>query len=378
MNDRFRRLTTATMGLLIATGLVWPGSAGAATSRSKPSTAKAKAQASAKAAPSATGTKVVPTKRSRRSTQASVAAKRASYSRSARIKQSKYARDMREVASPLFRVDEAGEMVPDVRAAAAIVYNPVTQQVIWEENADATRSIASITKVMTALVALDHEFDLTREVVVDGESVRGARHTYLRANDKLRFDDLLHMMLIASDNAAAREIARSSTVGYAEFINLMNAKAAELGLEHTHYTDPSGLEPTNVSSARDMARLIAFAGNDAQISSIMQMSEYRTVTDRRQIVVHTTNRLLATDVQVQGGKTGFIRDAGYCLATLLRLPQGEPVAVVVLGARSSAGRFMETRHLFNWISSKASTLIGTGSPTQPGQPVQQDQQDQQP
>ena len=137
---------------------------------------------------------------------------------------------MRELANPLFRVDESGAMVPDVRAAAAIIYNPVTQQVLWEENADATRSIASITKVMTALVALDHEIDLTREVSwIDSLSVRGARHTYLRANETVRMDDLLHLMLIASDNAAARQIARSSTMGYDAFIDLMNAKAVELG-----------------------------------------------------------------------------------------------------------------------------------------------------
>jgi D-alanyl-D-alanine endopeptidase (penicillin-binding protein 7) len=262
-------------------------------------------------------------------------------------------------------MDEAGEMVPDVRAAAAIIYSPVTQQVLWEENGDETRSIASITKVMTALVALDHEFDLSREVQVDRTSVRGARHTYLRANETVRVDDLLHLMLIASDNAAAREIARSSSVGYVEFIGLMNAKAAELGLEHTHYTDPSGLDPGNVSSARDMARLIAFASGNERISAIMQKSEYRVVTDRRAVVVHTTNRLLGTGVPVEGAKTGFIRSSGYCLASLLRLPQGEPVAVVVLGARSSAGRFMETRHLFNWISSKAATLMAPTSHTPP-------------
>ena len=103
----------------------------------------------------------------------------------------------------------------------------------------------------------------------------------------------------------------------------MNDKAVELGLEHTHYTDPSGLDPANVSSARDMARLIAFvsATTSASRPSCRSPSTARRPS-RRQIVVHTTNRLLATDVQVQGGKTGFIRDAGYCLATLLAAAAG--------------------------------------------------------
>jgi D-alanyl-D-alanine endopeptidase (penicillin-binding protein 7) len=377
MSDRLRRLTRAVLGIGLTLGLVFPATGEGATKRttSRQST-KPKAASSKAARPTASPAKTSPAKA--RSSKAAPA-KRARYSSSrrarlARLRAARYARDMRALANPLFRVDESGEMVPDVRAAAAVIYDPVTQQVLWEENADDTRSIASITKVMTALVALENEFDLTREVQVDRVSVRGARHTYLRANETVRVEDLLNLMLVASDNAAAREIARSSTVGYEAFIGLMNAKAAELGLEHTHYTDPSGLDAGNVSSARDMARLIAFAGNDARISTIMRKSEYRTATDRRTIVVHTTNRLLGSDVDVQGGKTGFIRSSGYCLATLLRLPQGEPVAVVVLGARSSAGRFMETRHLFNWVSSKASTLLGGASAPQP-QPVLQENQD---
>jgi D-alanyl-D-alanine endopeptidase (penicillin-binding protein 7) len=140
----------------------------------------------------------------------------------------------------------------------------------------------------------------------------------------------------------------------------MNEKAIELGLENTSYTDPSGLFADNVSSAYDMARFIAYVAGDDRISSIMR-KQYHTVTaGRREIRIRSTNQLVMKgDVDVLSGKTGFIRKAGYCLATLLRLPGGGPqVAVVVLGAKSNAGRFMETRHLFNWLASKAETLIG--------------------
>jgi D-alanyl-D-alanine endopeptidase (penicillin-binding protein 7) len=373
MHYWLRTLTTATLTFAVALGHFFvPLPVEGATKRSSTkASAKATATKSRTTSTTVAAKKTTTAKSSRTST-----AKRTRYAssrraRAARIRAARYAREMRELANPLYRVDESGAVVPDVRAAAAIIYNPVTQQVLWEENADATRSIASITKIMTALVALDHETDLTREVQIESLSVRGARHTYLRANETVRMDDLLNLMLIASDNAAARQIARSSTMGYDGFIELMNAKAVELGLEHTHYADPSGLDPGNVASARDMARLIAFVSNDERISPIMRKTEYRATTSRRQIVVHTTNRLLGSDVQVQGGKTGFIRDAGYCLATLLRLPQGEPVAVVVLGARSSAGRFMETRHLFNWISGQASRLAGT--PLQAAIPQSQEQ-----
>jgi D-alanyl-D-alanine endopeptidase (penicillin-binding protein 7) len=144
------------------------------------------------------------------------------------------------------------------------------------------------------------------------------------------------------------------------FIERMNEKAEELGLTNTRYADPSGLLADNVSSAYDMARFIAYVAGDDRISSIMR-KQYHTVTaGRREIRIHSTNQLVMKgDVDVLSGKTGFIRKAGYCLATLLRLPGGGPqVAVVVLGAKSNAGRFMETRHLFNWLASKAETLIG--------------------
>ena len=94
-------------------------------------------------------------------------------------------------------------------------------------------------------------------------------------------------------------------------------------------------------------------------SPIMRTANYSFSTDRRTIAIHSTNRLvMGGDIDVLGGKTGFITKAGYCLATLLRLPTGNQIAVVVLGAQSNPGRFWETRHLFNWLSDKASVLFG--------------------
>jgi serine-type D-Ala-D-Ala endopeptidase (penicillin-binding protein 7) len=274
------------------------------------------------------------------------------------------AREMADTVTPRYKVDASGDLVPDLRAAAAIIYNPETNQVLWEENSQDQRSIASITKVMTATVFLENNPDLTQPVTVVRSDVYQASTTKLRLNDKVTTDDLLHLLLIASDNAAARALARVSPYGSIGFIRRMNEKAAELGLESTRYADPSGLLSDNVSSAYDMARLITYASNDERIGSIMRTPEYTVHTARRDILFHSTNHLLGrADVDVRAGKTGFISKAGYCLATLLRLPQGGPeVAVVVLGARSNAGRFMETQNLFNWLSAKASTVFATRTP----------------
>jgi D-alanyl-D-alanine endopeptidase (penicillin-binding protein 7) len=268
-------------------------------------------------------------------------------------------------SQPRYKTDESGDLVPDVRAAAAIIYNPDTGKVLWEENSQDQRSIASITKMMTAVVFMENNPDLNDEVVVARSDTFQASTTHLRANDRVTTDELLHLLLISSDNAAARALARVSPYGSEGFIARMNEKAVDLGLTATHYADPSGLLSDNVSSAYDMARLVTFVSGDDRIASVMRTPEYSVTIGRRPITVRSTNHLLGKPgVDVLAGKTGFIRSAGYCLATLLRLPSSnQQVAVVVLGARSNAGRFMETQNLFNWLSTKASTIFATTAQT---------------
>jgi len=287
---------------------------------------------------------------------------RARRARAARLRAEATRRQWLEAATPRYKLDENGDLVPDVRAAAAIIYDPVTGEVVWEENSQDKRSIASITKVMTAAVVLEDSSDLSTRVVVQRRDVYRANHTYLRAGDRVALQDLLHLALIASDNAAARVLARTSPGGPAAFVRRMNARALELGLESTTYADPSGLDSANVSSAYDMARLIAFAASDERIAEIMRKPSHSVHTGRRTINFNNTNQFVRgtnphvqASLDVRGAKTGFISKAGYCLASLLQLPQtGQQYAIVVLGARSSAVRFMETQHLFNWLKGRAS------------------------
>jgi D-alanyl-D-alanine endopeptidase (penicillin-binding protein 7) len=290
-------------------------------------------------------------------------ARRAARARARAAAAQRAAAALKEAQQPRFKFDDSGALVPDPRAEAAIIYNPQTGKVLWESHAQDQRSIASITKVMTAVVFLEDSPDLSQTVTVQRADMRGASTTYLKAGDKVTKEDLLHLMLIASDNAASRVLARSSSYGAEGFVARMNQKAIDLGLTSTKYADTSGLLAANVSSAYDMAKLITYVSTVPQISDVMQKQEYTATAGRRQVNIHSTNQLVRQgDVDVQAGKTGFITKAGYCLATLLKLPQGGPqVAVVVLGAKSNAGRFWETRHLFNWLSSKAQDLIG-GTP----------------
>jgi D-alanyl-D-alanine endopeptidase (penicillin-binding protein 7) len=307
------------------------------------------------------------TKAPKRTVQKRLYSAKRSMSRKARLARARavaMAREMAESLVPRYKVDAAGDLVPDLHAAAAIIYDPETNEVLWEENSQSQRSIASITKVMTAAVFLESNPDVTDTVTIARSDVYRASTTHLRANERVTIDDLLHLLLIPSDNAAARALARISPQGSEGFIQRMNSKAAELGLTSTYFTDPSGLLSDNVSSAYDMARLIVQASSDERIGAIMRTPEYTVHTSKRSITFRSTNHLLRRgEVDVRAGKTGFISKAGYCLATLLRLPQGgQQVAVVVLGARSNAGRFVETQHLFNWLSSKAATVFATKTP----------------
>jgi serine-type D-Ala-D-Ala endopeptidase (penicillin-binding protein 7) len=276
----------------------------------------------------------------------------------ARAREQARLRALQEAMTPRYKTDASGAIVPDIRAAAAIIFNPETGQVLWEENAQDKRSIASITKVMTAVVFLEDQPDLSQQITIERSDVYAASTTYLRANERITLDNVLHLTLIASDNGAARALARVSHGGTASFVERMNEKAIELGLESTSFADPSGLDPSNISSAYDLSRLITFASGNEQIAPIMRTAQYSFRTSRRTVNIHNTNRLvLGGEVDVMGGKTGFITKAGYCLATLLRLPQGNQVAVVVLGASSNTGRFWETRHLANWLSDKAGDIF---------------------
>lgn len=251
----------------------------------------------------------------------------------------------------------AGEVPPpNIRARAAVIYNPTTGKVLWGENAQEQHPIASLTKVMTAIIFMESHPDLTSEAVVADSDVRRVSTTYLRRRERVSVNDLLHLALIASDNGAARVLARISPWGTVGFIKRMNEKARELGLLSTRLTDPAGLRASNVSSAYDLSRLIAYSSRNAQIAEIMRKKSYRIRTNRRRITLRNTNKLLGGDFDVRAGKTGYIRRAGFCLAALLQLPESDPVAVVILGARSNSGRFREARRLVDWFMSQSQII----------------------
>jgi len=141
-----------------------------------------------------------------------------------------------------------------VYARSAVVFDPVTNEVLFAKNAATSAPIASLTKLMTAMVFLDHKPDLEREVEVTRTELSGAGHTQLRNGELVSLGDLLHMSLMCSDNVATRVLARESGLEAAEFLGEMNRKAHELNLGDTRFVEFTGLDEHNVSTATDVAR----------------------------------------------------------------------------------------------------------------------------
>ena len=212
---------------------------------------------------------------------------------------------------------------------------------------------------MTALVFLEQDPDLSRDVMISRRDARRASTTYLRRGERIQLGDLLHLALVASDNAAARVLARVSPWGTEGFVEQMNRKADALGLRSTTFADPSGLNKNNLSTPYDLSRLMLHATEQTRIATILRKQSYQMRTSRRRLVVRNTNRLLQGRLDVIGGKTGYIDASGYCLAAVVNVPDVGPLSVVVLGARSSSGRYSELRRLADWVSADGRSLIAS-------------------
>lgn len=231
-----------------------------------------------------------------------------------------------------------------VYARCAIVVDPITGKVLFQKNADRETPIASLTKLMTALVFLEQKPDLSRSVEITREEIYHAGHSQLRNGEHATLGDLLHMSLMCSDNVATRVLARESGLSRWEFLTRMNTKAGQIGLHDTRFVEFTGLDEGNVSTASDVAQLLRTAATNNLIHSITTTQQYEFRSDRRTHHINSTNRLLKSRYQVLGGKTGFILESGYCLATWIRA-EGRDLIAVVLGAPTNSTRFADVVRL---------------------------------
>jgi D-alanyl-D-alanine endopeptidase (penicillin-binding protein 7) len=234
-----------------------------------------------------------------------------------------------------------------VNARAAVLIDAQTGEVLFDKNSGTPMPIASLTKLMTAMVFLESKPDLSKRVMVSREDLAGSGHTQLRAGEVLTLRDLLHGSLLSSDNAATRSLVRNSGLDSEEFLARMNRKAQVMGLPNTRFVEFTGLSEQNVSSASEYAQILKTASLHPLIAHITTLPDYEYRSSTRDHYLVNTNRLCRYGIfDVKGGKTGYISESGYCLATWVSTRTRDVIAVV-LGAPSNPARFAETRKMID-------------------------------
>lgn len=235
-----------------------------------------------------------------------------------------------------------------VWARNAVVLDPATNEILFEKDASTSVPIASLSKLMTTMVFLEQNPDLTREVEVTRDELTGGGHTQLKNHETVALGDLLHMSLMCSDNVATRVLARESGLSREDFLAAMNREAVALGLARTRFVEFTGLDERNVSTATDCAKLLRAAASNPTIQGIMMTKSYDFRSHLRNYerahTIANTDRLLHGNMDIRAGKTGFIVEAGYCFATWVHT-QSRDLIAVVLGAPTAATRFADVQRL---------------------------------
>jgi D-alanyl-D-alanine endopeptidase (penicillin-binding protein 7) len=246
-----------------------------------------------------------------------------------------------------------GSGVLQLASGKALVINQATGETIYAKNTNITAPIASITKLMTAMVMLDAKQPLDEVVYVNEEDIDYLKGTSSRLSigAGLTRNDMLQLALMASENRAASALAHSYPGGRYKFVKAMNAKAVELGLINTHFVDPTGLDSENVSTAEDLVKMIHAAYQYPEIRLATTSPSHEVYVEGRNYPINFNN----TNGLVRGGewqiglsKTGFINEAGRCLVMQATIA-GEPMIVVLLDSNGKSTRIGDANRIRKWM-----------------------------
>lgn len=240
---------------------------------------------------------------------------------------------------------------PGINAAAAIIINEATGEVLYEKNADQVRSIASLTKLVSAQVVLDTQPSFSSVVALRPEDNAIGAKLYANSGETLRFKDLFYTTLVGSANNTAKAMARATGVPREDFVQRMNTFAERLNLKSTSFTDPTGLDVTNQSTAREYIVMARKVLRHPEILKATTVSAYDFSMLNTGIPHHikNTNRLIGkTQLYILGSKTGYLDEAGYCLLTRAKSADGSTVISLVLGAGTRTQSEQDTERLVRW------------------------------
>nr|WP_244787241.1 D-alanyl-D-alanine endopeptidase [Cupriavidus pauculus] len=251
-----------------------------------------------------------------------------------------------------------------LRSSVALVMDQNTNEVLFQKNPTAVLPIASITKLMTALVVMDSHLPMDEMLTVSEEDRDTEKHSSsrLRFGTTLTRHEMLLLALMSSENRAASVLGRSYPGGLPAFVSAMNKKARELGMNDSHFVDSSGLSSSNVSSAMDLARLVNAAYRNPTIR------EFSTQTEHEVNVLGRTQHYVSTNRLVRGGnweiglqKTGYISEAGQCLVMQTRV-NDRNVVMVFLDSVGKLSRFADATRVRSWLEHQSPSAGGQPRP----------------
>jgi serine-type D-Ala-D-Ala endopeptidase (penicillin-binding protein 7) len=239
-------------------------------------------------------------------------------------------------------------------AVSAIAVDTKTKTILFNKNIDEPRPLASITKLMTAMVLLDLQVNWVSTTVIIDADMAGDHH--VNVGEKFTLEDLWRAALIGSSNSSINALVRNTSLGKEEFVSLMNKKARDLQLFSARFDDPTGLSDKNMANAIDTARLLIDALKFDKIYTAAQTREYylHPLNGNKQRKIWSTNWLLTNwvpnnfKVENIAGKTGYIDDSGYNFAVSLGDEKKHNITIVVFGAATNEARFSEARDLARW------------------------------
>lgn len=276
----------------------------------------------------------------------------------------------RTMRPSMFSINDAPTYSLHLNSMAGLVYESRTGQVLYAKNPGVETPIASITKLMTAMVFLDQHPDMNQRIEVTRADVDMLKHSrsHLPVGTVLSREQMLNIALLASENRAASALGRTTLKGgTAAFVAAMNRKAQAIGLAHTHYVDPTGLSPANVSTAADLAKMVNYAYEHYPVIRKITSRGYYALRLRRAAVrrrdhparliykvveYRNTNRFTREHSWHVGlSKTGFINEAGHCLVMQTRIDD-RSLVMVLLGAPSTRARIRDADHLRAWLEGR--------------------------
>lgn len=289
--------------------------------------------------------------------------------RRATIARASGARVVRVVDRPLASVSSTAQNDDPVflRSGSALVVDEDTNRVLLSKNADTARPIASLTKLMTAMVLLDAHLPMDQVIEITDADIDTLKNSAsrLRPGVRLSREELLKLALMSSENRAAHALARTYPGGLTAFIAAMNRKASELGMSSTRYVEPTGLSPQNESTAHDLALLVKAAYHYPLIREFSTHPESEVDVGRRTLQYRNTDHLVfnrSWEILLQ--KTGYINEAGHCLV-LQTLFEGRRVIVVLLDAWGRYSHFGDAERIRSWIEARGFNALRDAAPLHP-------------